>query len=282
MSNQISKTLVFDGQVRLYFVNNTELVQELFDLHGNTPLPLKVMLGKTVSAMSILSGTLKGKERMNLQVTMSQQAYQLFAEAEASGNIRGYLNEKLLKAEGFENAPTKDIIGPSGRIRVIKGSGMNQFTSFTAMLNQDIDLDIANYFAQSDQTPTFIQTDIQLNENGEIQSSNAVYAQLLPGASTTLLSIVKRAFSQQTNLVSRLNTALPEELEGLFGNVKLIGSSSTQFFCGCTKEMFYGMLLSMNEEEMKLAIEKNEEIEAFCHICGKTYYFDQQDLFNLL
>ncbi|KIL53561.1 hypothetical protein KP77_05370 [Jeotgalibacillus alimentarius] len=282
MSNQINKTLVFDGQVRLYFVNNTELVQELFELHENTPLPLKLMLGKTVSAMSILSGSLKGQERMNLQITMSQPAYQLFAETEANGNVSGYLNEGLLKAEVYENAFMKDVIGPNGRIRVIKGTGMNQFTSFTTMPNQDIDLDIANYFAQSDQTPTFILTELQLNENAEIQSSNAVYAQLLPGAPSALLSLVKHAFNQQPNLVSRLNTALSEELEKRFENVKMIGSSSTQFFCGCTKEMFYGMLLSMNEEEIKKAIEQNEEIEAFCHICGKTYRFGQQDLFNLL
>lgn len=47
-------------------------------------------------------------------------------------------------------------------------------------------------------------------------------------------------------------------------------------------EMFYGMLYSLSEEEIKRSIEEDEDIEAFCHICGKTYTFQQKEIEHLL
>ncbi|QDY46611.1 hypothetical protein FK545_18510 [Planococcus glaciei] len=62
---------------------------------------------------------------------------------------------------------------------------------------------------------------------------------------------------------------------------KLLAIAPVNFFCGCSKEMFYGMLYSLSEEEIKRSIERKEDIEAFCHICGKTYTFEQKEMQQL-
>lgn len=171
-------------------------------------------------------------------------------------------------------------------IRVIKGSEMNQFTSITDMPNQHITDDIANYFVQSDQTPTYLYSDIQLDNEASLLSSHALYAQLLPGAPPQLLSEVKMIVKANPDIFSKLNAEeasdSEEALTQLFGDAKIIGHSSSQFFCGCSKEMFYGMLYSLSEEEIKRSMDQNEGIEAFCHICGKTYAFEQKEMQQLL
>lgn len=279
MQNAIVKAFIKEEQIRLYIMDNTQLLRDIFARNQELPESLKLMLGKTVSAMSILSGTLKGNQRMSLQVTLSNPRHKIFAEAEANGNVRGYLNEELLKSFETEDKSMHDLIGPSGVIRVIKGSEMSQFTSITDMPNQNITDDIANYFVQSDQTPTYLYSDIQLDNSTSLLSSRALYAQLLPGAPPHLLSEVKMIVKANLDIFSKLNAE--EALIQLFGEAKIIGHSSSQFFCGCSKEMFYGMLYSLSEEEIKRSIEQNEDIEAFCHICGKTYTFEQKEMQKL-
>lgn len=279
MQNAIVKALINEEQIRLYFMDNTQLLRDIFALNQELPESLKLMLGKTVSAMSILSGTLKGNQRMSLQITLSNPLHKIFAEAEANGNVRGYLNEDLLRSSNTEEKSMQDLIGPSGMIRVIKGSEMNQFTSITDMPNQHIMEDIANYFVQSDQTPTYLYSDIQLDNEASLLSSYALYAQLLPGAPPQLLSKVKMIVKANPDIFSKRNAE--EALTQLFRDAKIIGHSSSQFFCGCSKEMFYGMLYSLSEEEIKRSIERKEDIEAFCHICGKTYTFDQKEMQQL-
>lgn len=285
MQNAIVKALIKEEQIRLYFIDNSQLLRDIYALNQELPKPLKLLLGKTISAMSILSGTLKGNQRMSLQVTLSNTRHKIFAEAEANGNVRGYLNEELLRSSTIEEKSMQDLIGPSGMIRVIKGSEMNQFTSITDMPNQHITDDIANYFVQSDQTPTHLYSDIQLDKGGSLLSSHALYAQLLPGAPPQLLSEVKMIVKANPDIFSKLNAEeasdSEEALIQLFGDAKIIGHSSSQFFCGCSKEMFYGMLYSLSEEEIKRSIERKEDIETFCHICGKTYTFEQKEMQQL-
>ena len=285
MENTIVKALIYEEQIRLYFIDNTQLLRDIFALNQELSESLKLMLGKTVSAMSILSGTLKGNQRMSLQITLSNPHQKIFAEAEANGNVRGYLNEGLLRAAQIEEKSMQDLIGPTGIIRIIKGSEMNQFTSITDMPNQNIIDDIANYYVQSDQTPTYLYSNIQLDNRASLLSSHALYAQLLPGASPDLLSEVKTIVKANPDIFSKLNTEeasdSEEALIQLFTDAKIIGHSSSQFFCGCSKEMFYGMLYSLSVEEIKRSIAQNEDIEAFCHICGKTYTFEQKEMQQL-
>ncbi|MFD1862939.1 Hsp33 family molecular chaperone HslO [Planococcus chinensis] len=286
MQDTITKALIYEAQIRLYLIDNTQLLQNIFALNQELPRSHKLLLGKTISAMSILSGTLKGNQRMSLQVTLSNPRHKIFAEAEANGNVRGYLNGELLRSSEIAEKSMQDLIGPSGMIRVIKGSEMNQFTSITDMPNQNVIDDIANYFVQSDQTPTYLYSDIQLDNEASLLSSHALYAQLLPGAPPHLLSEVKMIVKANPDIFSKLNAEETSDSEAtliqLFGDAKIIGHSSSQFFCGCSKEMFHGMLYSLSEEEIKRSIERNEDIEAFCHICGKTYTFEQKEMQQLL
>lgn len=286
LKNMIVKALIYGEQVRFYFIDNTQLLREVYELNEGLSPSLKLLLGEAVSVMSILPGTLKGNQRMSLQVTLSNPVYKIFAEAEANGNVRGYLNEALLSAPDLEERSMKELIGLNGMIRIIKGSDMSQFTSITDMPNQNITGDIANYFLQSDQTSTFLHTAMQLGKEGSLLFSHAVYAQLLPSAPAHLLSKVESAIENDPHALNRLTIGEPSESEEVlnefFGDAKVIGSSPSQFFCGCTKEMFYGMLYSLSTEEIEQSLEQNEGIETFCHICGRTYTFSQEDIHFLL
>ncbi|WP_368654260.1 Hsp33 family molecular chaperone HslO [Ornithinibacillus sp. 4-3] len=172
MKNTIVKTLIYDNQVRLFFANNTELINKILTKNKNIHPIHKQMLGKTISVISILTGTLKGEQRISLQITLSEPKYKIFADADAKGNVRGYLNDALLHAPMQHDTSFADLIGSKGTIRVVKGSAMNQFIGITDMPYQNIIDDISHYFIQSEQTQTYIAANISFTNDNNIQFSS--------------------------------------------------------------------------------------------------------------
>lgn len=288
MENTIVKTLIYDKQVRLFFVDNSKLINEILSLNKETNIILKQILSKTISVMSLVSGTLKEGQRISLQMTMSDSKYKVFADADDKGNVRGYLNEELLKVSNDDtnNISLERLIGHKGTIRMIKGAGLNQFTGITDMPYRNIVDDISHYFIQSEQTQTYIAANIGFGADNHVLFSNALYAQLLPGAPPKLIDEVEckvntnREFFASLN--SRNNIGICKKLEELFKDVKFIGYSPVQFFCGCSKEMFYGILHTLSENELKQVIHNKESIDISCQICGRKYNFNYNEIKKVL
>lgn len=92
MKNQIIKTLIFNKQVRLYLINNTELIDEIQHINESSNKVIKIALANSLSVVSLLSATLKGHQRLSATLTMSNPKSKIHADADAYGNIRGYAN----------------------------------------------------------------------------------------------------------------------------------------------------------------------------------------------
>ncbi|MBO0995047.1 Hsp33 family molecular chaperone HslO [Bacillus sp. SD088] len=280
MQNTIVKTLIYDKQVRLFIVDNTKLLNDILSLNKETNKILKLTLGKTISVVSLMSATLKGDQRISLQMTMSDPQYKVFADADAKGNVCGYLNEALLEAT--DEISLERLIGHKGTIRVIKGAGFNQFTGITDMPYRNIVDDISHYFIQSEQIQTYIGENIEFAHDNRILCSHALYAELLPGAPTELIHQVEHTVNMNWDFLKYNKDNIKEKLSRLFKDVKVIGYSPVQFFCGCSKEMFYGMLHSLSANELEQVIHNKESIDTACQICGRTYYFHYNEIQGLL
>ncbi|MFS0635992.1 Hsp33 family molecular chaperone HslO [Mesobacillus foraminis] len=286
MRNKIFKALVLDKQVRLFFVDNTVLINEIISLNKHNHRILNLALGKTVSGISLLSAALKGEQRLSATVTMSNPKYKIFADTDAHGNVRGYASQSFLNAEGIKGDSIQGLIGHKAYIRIIKGSHMNQFTGITGMPYQNIDDDLSHYFKQSEQTETIIETNLALGEKNTVLYSYAMYAQLLPGAPNHLLNEIKEKMDTNSILFKNLknmdNLQIQEQLNNYFSGSKIIGQNQVQFSCGCSKEMFYGLLYSLENKDLMEHIHANEAIKTSCHICGRTYLYYPSEIQTLL
>ncbi len=187
MKNNIIKALIFDKQLRLYFVDNTPLINEIIRRNHQHNRITNVALGKTLSGISLLSATLKEKQRLSATLIMSNPKYKIFADTDASGNVRGYANQNFVN----ENNSLQNLIGNNASIRMIKGTEMHQFTGITDMPYRDIDKDLSYYFRQSEQLETYLETNLAIDEDNAVLYSYALYAQLLPGAPQQLLTLLK-------------------------------------------------------------------------------------------
>lgn len=282
MNNWIIKTLAYNQQVRILFMDNTKLVQEICNPKNSSKL-LKNTLGLTVSVASLLSGTLKGTQRISLRINASTSAFKMFADADSNGNVRGYLSDGLINApqQHAADLTIEKLIGDKGYIQVMKDLGMNNiFTGITEMPYGNIVDDVSHYFRQSEQIPTHLGVNMAFDKNNDIMLSKGIFVQLLPGAPSRLMDVIKQILAANPLILTH---PLPEEeVLGLFDDAEVVGRESVQFYCGCSKEMFYGILHSLSKEEIADSIHNNTPIETICNICGQRYSFGQTEIKQLL
>lgn len=286
MNNYIVKTLAYNKQARVLFVDNTNMIREICG-QKNMSRVLKTALGNTISIACLISGILKGNQRVSIKVNASNRKYKIFADVDSMGNVRGYINDELLNTPfGFtENLCVEELIGENGCLQVLKDLGMNSiFTGITDMPYGNIVDDFTYYFKQSEQTPSLFSVDIVYNEDNEIILSGGVMAQLLPGVPISLLDTIEEIISKnQSDLGSIENNRSIKEIPYLlFDDIEIVGVDPVQFSCGCSKEVFYPMLYSLNRDELIDAYQSNKPIEMACNVCGKKYNFNPEDIKGLI
>nr|WP_255654660.1 Hsp33 family molecular chaperone HslO [Cohnella sp. REN36] len=259
------KALAYRSQARLLFVENTELVKAVCPRPMNDML--KIALGRTVSAASLLTGTLKDHQRISLKIKTGQKDGKIFADADAWGNVRGYLSDELRNAPPayLRHLSLEQLIGSKGSLQMTKDIGMQgTFTGITDMPYGNIVDDLSHYFRQSEQTPTFFSLPIDIGASGDIVRSRGVLAQLLPGAPTELIDRIK----------NDLRTSKVEDMQ-------VVGKEPIRLFCGCSKEVLFPMLHALDKEELKDAHAAGRPIEIVCHICGNAYAFQPDEFASI-
>jgi molecular chaperone Hsp33 len=286
MENYLIKTLAYNKQARILFVENTDLIGTVCN-HDSMNKLLKTALGTTVSVASMLTGILKGNQRISLKVKASNHHYKILADVDSTGNIRGYISDELLNAPSndLNNVSIEQLIGNRGCMQVTKDIGMdNVFTGITDMPYGNIVDDMAHYFKQSEQLPSCFSVNIVFNENNEIVLSRGVMAQLLPGAPVRIINRIRNVISDhQSNLIDSENSKTFKELPySLFEDIDIIGIEPLRLFCRCSKEILYPMLYTLDKEELANAYENNSLMEIVCNVCGKKYTFDSSEIASLI
>lgn len=286
MNNYILKTLAYNKQVRIFFLESTDMIKEICN-HKNISKTLKDALGKTVAIATLISATLKGNQRVSIKVSGSNRKHKIFADADSMGNIRGYINDELLNApiDNIDDLSIEEVIGHRGCIQVLKDLGMHSiFTGITDMPYGNIVDDFSYYFKQSEQTDSFFSINMVYNDNNEIVLCRGIMAQLLPGAPTGLIDTIRETIFENHSILSNLgdNESLKHMPSLLFEDIEIVEQYPVQFLCGCSKEVFYPMLYSLSKDELVDALQNEKSMEIVCNVCGKKYSFSSQDIKNLI
>lgn len=272
MKATITKLITNDKQARIYILDNTDLIQELVSLE-NFNIISREALSTTFTLSSLLCGLLKDKQRVSIQINTSTSSKYIRCDVDSHGNVRGYASEDLIyNKENFNSIP--ELIGNKGIIKVTKDIGMGSlFTGIVDMPYKNIVDDFSNYFLKSDQVETAFRYYYK-EENSKTLYSRGILFQPLPFCNPDLLSnwldYIDRNKCLFDNSYFNPNTILP--------NTKVVGTQQIQLFCGCSREMFLGLLFSLGNEDLTKALNEKQNIETVCNICGKKYIYDENDI----
>lgn len=283
MENYIIRTLAFNRSVRIMFAETTGIARAVCSQGQVSGRALRAALATTVTAAGLLCGTLKDHQRLSLKVGASRPGCRIFAEVDSGGNVRGYLSDEwqTVPAPEIAGLSLPELIGTGGSLQVIKDLGMYRgFTGITDMPYGNIVDDLAHYFRQSEQTPTCFVCHVEFDGDDAIVACRGAMAQLLPGADEDSLREVEGilrapAVADPARPVSELPALLPAD-------TALLGIAPLRASCGCCREMFYPMLMSLGVADLKDAVASNRSLDVVCHACGCRYSFAPEEVAALL
>lgn len=273
-----ARAITTDGNFRAAAIINTNAVREAQKRHGTDPAA-SLLLGRALSAASLLASFLKGEERVSIELMGNGVFKKIFAEAMQVGEVRGYA-----EINATPERPDEPLgIGLLRVTRVLYGK-FEPISGVVALQRANVSSDLAYYLTQSEQIPSAVLLDVDVDESGLVRQSAGVIVQAMPGAPEDLIEQVQNTlatmgsvahFASSGNQVEDiLRRIMPSEIE-------IINKTPIDFFCRCSLERYKSILLTLGLNEIQSMKDANQN-ELVCHYCNKTFALSEKDFDELL
>lgn len=271
------------GDFKIHVVKTTEVVREAIDRHGLSLLSA-TLLGRTLTAAALLAAELKGEERVVVKLEGTGPVGFVIAEANHVGEIRGYV--KNPQAQLPEGATSLGEGLGTGLLTITKilYNEAEPRSSVIELISGDVRMDLAYYLAQSEQIPSAVLLDEQLDESGAFTQTGGILIQRLPGANPSVIDTLQDHLASFGSVSEKLSAGsyideIMKEACGAFP-VKELDRIPVHFFCRCSRERFLNglsMLTLSDLEEME-----GESQELVCHYCNRREIVSVEEIGDLV
>lgn len=278
-----------DKKIIAYVAKTTELVEQARLIHNASPTAIAA-LGRTLTLAAIMGKMLKKEEeRISIQIVGNGPLGNVFAEADPSGNVRGYIKKPYIDLpptpDGKLDVPS--AIGKDGVLSVIRDLGLKEpYRSMVPLVSGGIAKDLAYYLAHSEQQPSAVAAGVYVNKEGKVISAGGYIVQILSETNEEVISLLETNI-QNLEPPSKmiLEGITPEEiLKIIFNKIEYeyFLKEELKYSCKCSRERAENTLIALGVKDLEDLLKKEKKIEVKCEFCGKTYSFFEEDIINLI
>ncbi|MFS0562852.1 Hsp33 family molecular chaperone HslO [Terribacillus sp. 179-K 1B1 HS] len=288
MGDYLIKATGFNGAIRAYAIQSTELVEEARRRH-DTWATASAALGRTLTISAIMGAMLKGEDKLTVKVEGDGPVGPIIVDSNAKGEVRGYITNPHVDFElnSIGKLDVSRAVGTVGTLSVAKDLGLKEmFTGQVPIVSGEIGDDFTYYFANSEQVPSAVGAGVLVNPDHTILAAGGFILQVMPGADDSIITQLEErigSIAPISTLIREGNT--PEQiLEKLIGeeNIHFLDTLPISFTCQCSKDRIQNAIKSLGNEEIQAMIDEDHGAEASCHFCNETYTFTEEDLKALL
>jgi molecular chaperone Hsp33 len=274
------------GGIRGALVHATRMVSEMQGNHELGPVE-STLLGHAYVAAALMTANLKGADRVQVRVQGSGPAGGLSVEANAFGEVRGYLAQVPIAAEPA-GAGLAGLLG-EGVLTVTRllERARQPFSGQVELAYPTLAENLAHYFVVSEQTPTALRLSVRLDASGAVRGAAGLFLQVLPGADETTAERLEELLRALPALADSFQAHTPaaEFLQTYFDPFSplLLGERRVAFMCHCGEERFRLFLGALPAEELRDILDKGPfPVVTTCHNCNSRYAFSRGEIQALL
>ncbi|MGM7703716.1 Hsp33 family molecular chaperone HslO [Pseudalkalibacillus sp. Hm43] len=289
MSDYLVKALAFNGNIRAFAVDTTEMIREAQRRQGTLPTA-SAALGRAMTASTMMASMLKGESnKLTVKIEGDGPLGPIIVDANVQGETRGYVSNPLvhfdLNAKG--KLDVARAVGKNGHLSVVKDLGMrDKFTGQVPLVSGELGEDFTYYFVSSEQIPSAVAVGVLVNPDNTVLASGGFVIQVMPGAQDEMITFIEKRL-ENLDPVSKMIEAghTPEQLlYNVLGeeNVKILSTSPVAFKCTCSRERFADAIISLGEDEITDMIQEDGKADAKCHFCNEEYHYTKEDLESFL
>jgi molecular chaperone Hsp33 len=281
MSDILQRFLFEDLAIRGEVVQLDSSWQAVIENH-DYPQPVKHLLGEMLSAVVLLSATLKFSGKLSLQLQGSGPVSLMIAECTTGQesdvrNIRGIAHF----AEVVPAGSLKELAGNGLLVMNLEpvgetGNEKERYQSIVELVGETLSDALENYLVRSEQ----LDTELWLASND--QCSGGLLIQRLPGNDEIsdkdgwdrihqLSATIKEDELLKLDAQEIIHRLYHEE------DVRVFEIEPLKFYCPCSRERVAAMLKSLGKEEVESILEEQGKINVACEFCNHKYDFDVVD-----
>ncbi len=290
MSDRIVTATAADGSFSIVAGITTELVRQTQFRHHLAPTA-SAALGRLVTGTALLGASLKGKERVSLQVAADGPLGGMAADV-------SLLAPDRLGARGYAKNPSADIplnalgkfdvggVVGAGRLHVTRSFEVGQpYGGIVPLVSGEIGDDIASYLANSEQIPSIVALGVLANPAG-IKAAGGAIAQVMPGADERTIAVLEERARLMAPVTTQIDAgATAEDLaRSLAGELELRFRSefSVEFACRCTRDRVKLALMALGRDELDKMSRDKDHTEAICEFCKERYELSGSEIADLI
>jgi len=287
-NDRLYRFMLSDKMIRGAIVNCTLMINEMRANHnlGNIET---LVLGQAYIASSLLIATLKEKDRISMNIQCSGPIKGLDVESNIFGEVRGFLKNPDFSNEISQKKINLSSFFGAGFLKITKylENAKTPYSSQIILEYGDIAQDLANYFLQSEQTPTAFILSVYFDGNQEVKGGGGIFLQAMPKADKNIVLNAEKILEQIKSLgkTFALGVNPKEFVMEKFKTCKpvFMKNQRVEFFCRCSKARMYSHLKNLPLKDIQDILKKDIfPLEIKCHNCNSLYTFIKPDIENLL
>lgn len=279
--------LAYDGQVRVFVADTSQLVQEAHRRH-DTWSAATAALGRTLTATLFLGAGLKGEDTVTVRLQGGGPIGYMLAEANAHGQVKGHIKQPHVSLD-LNDVGKLDVagaVGTQGELIVTKDLGLKEpYIGRVKLVSGEIAEDFTYYMAASEQSPSAFGLGVLVEANESVRVAGGFMVQMMPGASE---AVVEAMESQIENLPPITDLLLSSEsLKDILsrlcqaGQPKILAEQDLRFSCSCSKDRFASAMISLGPDAIKEIIEEDQGAHVRCQFCRQAYDYNIEELATL-
>lgn len=267
------KFMFDDLHIRGEWVRLSDSIHQATE-HSSYQNEARDLLGQTIVASLLLTGTLKFEGRLSIHARGQGQLSLLMAEATNQRTFRGLASYEGTLPEGQD---LKSLLGDAQLAITIDPEKGQRYQGIVPLERHTIDACIAHYFELSEQLDThfFLHADEQ--------GCFGLMLQKLPDYAKVE---DQDAWDRVTQLA---NTLSADEVKGVDNETLMVrlfheekvtvyDKEAVRFQCSCSRQRSLASIEALGEQEALQILEEEPKIQVDCQFCNKHYEFDRQDI----
>ncbi len=282
--DRLHRFVLKGGQARGGLVNGVFLVQKMRRQHHLGILETLV-LGHAYLGALLMAASMKGEERVALQIDCAGPIKGLVVEANARLEVRGYLKRVPVPIdrplEDFDLAP---FFG-AGLLRVTRNlqDAKQPFSGTVDLKSGNLAEDLTYYYLSSEQVHTAFNLSIQFDRRGEVIGAGGLFLQRMPGCRESVSVDMERIVRTLPPLGKALaegrepRALISEEFAAL--QPEITDSRRVDFFCPCNRKRFERLLALLPADDLA-DLQRNGPfpVELRCNYCNRVHTFTQAQM----
>jgi molecular chaperone Hsp33 len=252
-------------------------------LHGLAPTSAW-LFGEALAAAALLGALQKDEERVNLQLECTGPLRGLFVDADAAGNLRGYVRGAAVHLPGDPEAAAVAALGGSGFLSVLRARADGTFYRSSVELRPEpMAGALRRWFRASEQVETALALEVVPAGDEPLGQVAALLVQRLPGGEAAAVvdagDAIAAGACREAVLAGAPALAVIEAVAG--PGFELLADQEVAYRCGCGLDRVKNAVTALGADGIADLAATVGRAEVDCEFCHAHYVLEADVLRDL-